>query len=556
MNENNPRLKSAGRRLPVLLALCTLILTAVIFLPALAQDTPDAPAGDPSPASVGAAASDPDFNTIDDPLNGEYELFTVDDLLIMRSKAVNNNTTSEALNYILETENQSISSQSVMDADNPACSLTSDRQPQRTRIGRFFDLPYDVIVTLVPKGPYGSGGECTATTNMALHIQSTKDTSNTPTPFTMSAAQTAVAMDDFNQDGFEDLFIMSDSEMLVATAANLANKNDGMRFGPATSISPPLAARSDPATGDFNNDGLIDVAWIDNAYYVQFATVCPGAITGTVCEGRSALDIVLNPLQAGSTNIWAPSAPSNDCLFYDSSDVALAGGDYTGNGGAGLVTFSKVYLSQFNCAYYASWYEFNPDFTLDGGTLKGRIQLTDERNLKSINAYVESAALDWGFGGPEQAVIALGGIDGPENYTESVYVVSMTGGTMAQVSKTTDSNIWCGNNDFVCPWINGLAIGLFEDVSDSQSTDINLNPNIATLRNDGVVTIYSVNNPPSDFTPAIVSQTKLESGLGLEPRTTQTSGFTWLVAGDLQGRSVRLGSPSIVRVSSHSQPSV
>jgi hypothetical protein len=40
-----------------------------------------------------ASAQDPDFDTIDDPLNGEYELFTVDDLLIMRSKAVNNNTT-------------------------------------------------------------------------------------------------------------------------------------------------------------------------------------------------------------------------------------------------------------------------------------------------------------------------------------------------------------------------------------------------------------------------------------------------------------------------------
>jgi hypothetical protein len=185
-NENNPRLKSAGRRLPVLLALCALLMTAVIFLPALAQDTPDATAGDPAPASVGAAASDPDFSTIDDPLNGEYELFTVDDLLIMQSKAVNNNTTSEALNYILETENQSISSQSVMDADNPACSLTSDRQPQRTRIGRFLDLPYDVIVTLVPKGQYASGGECTATTNMGLHIQSTQETANTFTPFTLS----------------------------------------------------------------------------------------------------------------------------------------------------------------------------------------------------------------------------------------------------------------------------------------------------------------------------------------------------------------------------------
>ncbi|MFN2181980.1 MAG: alkyl/aryl-sulfatase [Candidatus Promineifilaceae bacterium] len=51
MNENNPRLKSAGRRLPVLLALCTLILTAVIFLPALAQDGPPA-AGEPAAIQI------------------------------------------------------------------------------------------------------------------------------------------------------------------------------------------------------------------------------------------------------------------------------------------------------------------------------------------------------------------------------------------------------------------------------------------------------------------------------------------------------------------------
>jgi hypothetical protein len=184
------------------------------------------------------AAQDPNFSDIDDPLNGEYELFTVDDLLIMRTKPVNNNTQSQINNYILETANETISSQSVLAADDPSCWLTTgSRQPQQTRVGRFFDLPYDVIVTLLPYGITASGGDCTAPAgqpNMALHIQSTHDIANSAWPFTMSAEYTAVAMDDFNQDGFEDLFIMSQAEMLVATATNVGDRNSGFVFGAVT----------------------------------------------------------------------------------------------------------------------------------------------------------------------------------------------------------------------------------------------------------------------------------------------------------------------------------
>ena len=36
----------------------------------------------------------PDFKAIYEPLNGEYELYTVDDLVISRTKPTNNNTGS------------------------------------------------------------------------------------------------------------------------------------------------------------------------------------------------------------------------------------------------------------------------------------------------------------------------------------------------------------------------------------------------------------------------------------------------------------------------------
>ena len=137
-------------------------------------------------AAAPALAQDPDFDAIDDPLNGAFELYTVDDLLISRTKPQNDNTTSSGLNYILETEDQTISSQSVIDVGNPDCYLASGRQPQLTRIGRFFNLGYDVIATLLPDSTNASGSDCTAPEgepNMALHIQSTQFGSNTLHPF-------------------------------------------------------------------------------------------------------------------------------------------------------------------------------------------------------------------------------------------------------------------------------------------------------------------------------------------------------------------------------------
>ena len=83
---------------------------------------------------IGSAyAQDPNFDTIDDPLDGEYELYTVDDLLIFRTTSRNNNTASSGLLYTLETGDETVTSQGVLDVDNPACWLTSGRQPQQTR---------------------------------------------------------------------------------------------------------------------------------------------------------------------------------------------------------------------------------------------------------------------------------------------------------------------------------------------------------------------------------------------------------------------------------------
>ena len=67
-----------------LLVLLAVLLASVALAPTLAQEDPGLPEGEQAPASAAAVAQDPDFSTVDDPLNGDYELFTVDDLLIIR----------------------------------------------------------------------------------------------------------------------------------------------------------------------------------------------------------------------------------------------------------------------------------------------------------------------------------------------------------------------------------------------------------------------------------------------------------------------------------------
>ena len=108
---------------------------------------------------------------------------------------------------MLETENETVSSQVKRTVATPPCYLTSGRQPQQTRVGRFFNLANDVIVTLLPtNNAQGATGATTdGSPDLALHVQDVQTTDNIASSFNLSAVNTAVVMADFNQDGFEDL---------------------------------------------------------------------------------------------------------------------------------------------------------------------------------------------------------------------------------------------------------------------------------------------------------------------------------------------------------------
>jgi hypothetical protein len=144
-----------------------------------------------------------------------------------------------------------------------------------------------------------------------------------------------MAMDDFNQDGFEDLVIMSNQGILVATAADVTDRNSGVVFGPVTEFgNGALAPATDPVTGDFNNDSILDVAWLAEGK-VQFATVCPGPVANTACDGKQALEVILNPR--------APIAPPA-IIGNSLGPVALAAGRFSSAyEGSGLIVFATEF---------------------------------------------------------------------------------------------------------------------------------------------------------------------------------------------------------------------
>ncbi len=559
--------KALALRMLALFALSFALLAIVILAPTLAQEEPSAPGGQQMPA---VPADDPDFSMIDDPLNFEYDLFPADDLLIMRSNPVDNNTSMQVNNYILETEFGRVITQSVRNVLTPTCWLTEGRQPQQTRVGRFFNLGYDVIMTLAPVAG-ASGGNCTVSgdgNNMSLHIQELKSGVNHATQFKMSAASTALAMDDFNKDGFDDLFIMSDKELIAATAKNLANVNQGMVFGKATTLpSVNLATDFDPTTGDFNSDGLVDVAWIGDDRTVHFATVCPGPVPGTICSDAEKLEILLDPLQSQAVPITLPSGQSG-CT----NRSALVSGQFDPQSfdGDGLIQFVCTYAGNRVNPLTAVWYQFDGDWSMVGGGPISEQELTGMTNTMSgapRAVFARAGKLDW-FGESEQVAWAVNLIvetGGPGDWVSRVWVGTLTFENKTIINQMVATQVPSdgfipGGQGPVQPYLNGLAIGRFGTISDpTDEAAYNLEIAVAFnritsgLTQAGFIRTYGLdsNLKPGGHTNVVLNPDPRHKANLSDPQQTN-----WLTAGDLQGRSGRLGPPSIIRVSSHSQPSV
>lgn len=498
-------------------------------------------------AAEPAFAQDPNFSTIDDPLEGQWELSTVNDLVLYQSHSAFNNTESQILNYYFGTQNQQIITQTSRPILYVECWLSSGRQPVITRAGRFFASPYDHVVTVAPVA-HVSNPICASTNtqpNMAFHIVDPRTNALYTMPFWASALQMAMAMADFNFDGLEDLFILNDTEAFVATAIDTANPAAGMTTGPRTPLgSTNLASLWDPVTADFNDDGLMDVAWMGQDRTVYFATVCPGPVKGTLCDGKAALDVILNPLNSRK-NVIQP--PYTNCGWQLQSTQALAAGQFFVDNSSGTEQFGR--LVALTCAVDSAVHMRAFSYMFDSTMTATQRQYVDLATCKGNcgSVFAEGVRLDWNSAA-EQVAYTFTEVTNTGTGDEAfiVGVLSWNGTEMA-VHNYGWSNFNSSSRQY---GMLGLATGRFAAVGSGSQGN---NPQIAVAIN-GLKAVYIFStDAPTNFTPSLVSQKTLDASLGV---LNQNVSLTQLVAGDLQGRSDRLGPPTKIRVESHLQPAV
>jgi hypothetical protein len=402
---------------------------------------------------------------------------------------------------------------------------------------------------------------------------------------------------------------------------------DGISIVATLKTGSGLTPMADPTVGDFNNDGNLDVAWMGTGFSsgntpsVHLATVCPGPVANTVCDGATPFEIVL------SSAPIAPSAPSGSIVTVggkctqnganqDGSELrapamAVAAGQFDGTGGDELLVVPLYENSNKNCEVAAEVYSFTQyDITYksDGSvdTLTGdELDPKFEHELDDLgphghignpaSIYAAAGRLDWSAPKDNVAVAISGGTN------HNVLVIAFG----ANLVMTSQDDRFSTSND---KSFAGLAIGRFSSApaadastscsQDSDCTDTckdsvckisgfactadgdctgsctsagtcsyikpnNYNLQIATFlmarstNHNSTVFVYGAD--PDSTSDATVFPLKEIQEFTVKNFLTPAvdrgiRAGSYLRAGDLQGRSQRLGTPTVVRVQTSIQP--
>lgn len=434
-------------------------------------------------------------------------------------------------------------------------SATLDRYPIVFEVARLFDLPNDVVVTIAPSSG-ATGNPCGGTGNLRVTVHDPQDSSHdTETVFTQSAEFLQLAKGDATGDGFDDLILFSEGGIVAITATNTEDPSQGVTFGPLyTQSSGPLFVRplpvTQPATGDLNDDGLLDIAWVGASAppgggqdLAILGTVCPGSVENTKCDGAAPLEIRL-----GSTTItlskssWATvySAPlplSTTVIgHFDSSLMGdqLALFQQTNNGIAlGLYTVAQgdIHLVPQLAASKGVLH-------LLGNYLNGFHASAAPLSFETISRddLLYSVSWETASAQTDTAVVAVTFADG----LEAAPIVT--------ASPTTTNS---GGVFFPGTWFGGHAAGRFAGYDDSTS---NLDLQIAVLTGDAQQ-VWQIEGAGTGRSLKLV-HSAAPNVTYESPLFYNMQGAPLIRAGDIEGRSLRLGAPEIVRIEDHGQPNL
>jgi hypothetical protein len=504
------------------------------------------------------AAEPPDFSNVTDILGGQRHLLRNDDLVLDVAPSLQR--------YVFQTQGLQIASQNATTVGNLNCPGVL-----QSRVGRLFNLPNDVIVTLA--GTISPGPGCTGDPNMALYIHDPhqQDGSNdSRTDFSANPQDSQIALADFNGDGYADIIFLNQGSATVLPAQDTNDASKGLTFGPSLYLSNDYAPQGTPVTGDFNGDGVVDVAWpvtFNGEWAVAFASVCPAAgvtVLGQTCS--QAFQIILSP-----QTILSPITGTG--IQYG-GPLALAAGDYDGVLNAqGRPTHELAIVDINNNDFTKiSVYSFDAALT---PTPRSSIVNSPAQGANLIA--VASGRLEW-FGQQDQLVYAsstnIFTRNGSNSYGSNLTVI------------TFDTNLKMTPNQVPLPGYGGaflvypfgLTVGRFDPTGGSGTQNPNLQ--IAVLAVQGRVSgqpcppptfetylyVFTV-DPLDNFTPQLASTTVVDATDTLYPGYIYPSsggcGYVLkmpygnpLWAGDLQGRSLTLGAPTKVTVTGSIQPQV
>ena len=493
--------------------------------------------------SANSDETSPCFADNNDILSGQRDLLPDDDLVVNVWKQP-----AEVNELKLDTSHLAISS-IVTDAHTysavPACT-TNPMPTTQSVAGRVFYLVNDVVARVGPTS------DCS---DVRLIIEDPQNANN----FSAlnlglsSVIPVAIALADFNQDGYQDIFLI-DADSAQVFSAKCTNDplasctgtagnaiSDGLSAGPAHAVDTPWYA-SPPVTGDFNGDGIMDVAWpthdSNGNIQVKFMSVCPSAnatVLGETCtEPFEIVESTFVINTGGTVNLTPEGTPR--------PYIALTANNFDGqvdpDTGIAADELLVALASSDNKSATLSLWEYG-NSTATSSTTIDDPQLQEDEN-HTLQLFLASGPLNGSDPQHPLAVFASTAHDsdvGNKGLLSVITVASDLTLTPHNTKLNTQSNQDKKTRIF------GMAVGRF-DPPDPNDTTTDFNWQIAALvdhkAEDTHFQIFTINFSDNSVNLAANS----DYGISTRYYDNTIVQVAAMQAGDLQGRSLLLGAPS------------
>ena len=527
--------------------------------PAAAQETAGQAGG------CGATTSkSPCFADNPDILDGQRQLLPNDDIVLSLGRSVSDDRQSFGTRWLYTKDGAVSEAAGEATFETLPCSYEKAVPNSiHTRVGRVFDLGYDVIVNLIPQKT-AKGAGCLGTTELLVQ-DSRNPENNSILPMGYKTLFARLALADFDGDSFDDATVLGHVQheiyyIATYTAADVKDPARGMVYKELLSLKAEQLPRSDPVVGDFNGDGAKDIAWVGaadgGAMETYFVSVCPAA--GTKIFGKTCVkpfEIIPATHSIGTGYDWktysAQGGGGLDLNVYPR--FKLAAGRFKPNPAPGegdqLVVLHRRLGLDNNQGLYLDAYSFDADLNAThapgdrgfGG--QNCFVVQDEASF-----FLDTGRLNWA--NTNEHIVVQNTCQNAKGLLFENLVLGFDDKMVADVI-TTDSYSDAGAD--YSGW--GIAIGRFDPKLTSKGTT-DFSQQVATLVTESLpdqktyVQIHTVGN---DFKLVFSHSFEVSDQVLYSSRPRHASP---LQVGDLQGRSLRLGPPTKIKMSGHIQPSM